>query len=410
MNWLLFTCLLSLMAPPAYMDFSRAGAGFQTETDATLDFDPPQSVRLGVLCPANSPLGQEMREAIQIALDEANSQGGYRVQLAPQNRKEGDSACLLTERSIPYEMVFRPDDGPWGVTPSQVVKMIYEDKVRAILGGLDGQHTHLAELVVAKTWVPVITPAAIDSTVEYANVPWVFRAMPADQQQSELLIRYAKEKGFQRLLLLTEGERESSAANKRLQEAARHNRLTFFRQMEYPPENPEGVLSQILEISADAILLWGRTETAVPLLQALRQQGCQIPVLAPSYLALPEVEATASSLGEIIVAAPCDWSSPSPGLQAFQKKFREQTGKLPGLVAVYSYDVAQIVIRAIARKGLDRARIREGITETDYAGLAGEYRFNSLGGNEAQPFLLTLKNGAWKRVEGGQFAARGQLP
>lgn len=399
MNWLLFTCLLSMMAPPAYMDFSQAGAGFHTDVDSSVDLDHLQSVRLGVLGPGNSALGEEMRAAIQIALDEANAHGGCRIKIPITGGKEGDSSGRLADHSIPYEMVFRPDDGQWGVAASQTVKLIYEDKVWAILGALDGQHTHLAELVVSKTWVPVITPTTIDSTIEYANVPWVFRAMPADQQQADLLLHYTRQRGFQRLLLLTEGERESFTALRRIQEAAHHSKVTFYRELEYRPENPEEILPMLREIPADAILLWGRTETALPLLQALRKQGIQVPVLAPSYLAIPEVAAEAPTLGEIVVAAPCDWSSSSPGLKAFQRKFLERTGKTPGLVAVYSYDVAQIVIRAIEKKGLDRAGIRKGLSETDYEGLAGSYRFNSLGGNEALPHLLTLRNGSWGRLE-----------
>ncbi len=404
MNWLLFTCLVSMMAPPAYMDFSRSGAGFLTDVDTSVNLDHLQSVRLGVLGPGDSALGEEMRTAIQIALDEANGRGGYRIKIPVTGGKDGDSSGRLEDRSIPYEMVFRPDDGLWGVAASQTVRLIYEDQVSAILGALDGQHTHLAEMVVAKTWVPLITPATIDSTVEYANVPWVFRAMPADRQQAEMLLRYSRQRGFQRLLLLTEGERESFAALNRIQEAARHGKLTFYRELKYQPEDPEEILPLLREIPADAILLWGRSETALPLLQALRKQGNLVPVLAPSYLAIPEVAAKASTLGEIVVASTCDWSSSSPGLKAFQRKFLERTGKTPGLVAVYSYDVARIVIRAIEKKGLSRADIREGLSETDYEGLAGTYRFNSLGGNDALPYLLTLRNGSWGRLETAEMS------
>ncbi len=406
MNWLFFTFLLVWMAPPAYMDFSKAGAGFQNETESPAALDQLSSVRLGVLGPANSALGKEMRAAIQIVLEEANANGGYRVRPASATGKQGDASCLLVERSIPYEMVFRPDDGLWGVAASQTVSLIYEDKVWAILGALDGQHTHMAELVVSKTWVPVISPAAIDSTVEYANVPWVFRAMPSDQQQAELLLNYASRKSFQRIVLLTEGERESYAALRRIQESSRHHRMTFCQQLEYRPENPEDIVSKVKEIPADAILLWGRVETALPLLQALRKQGIQAPVLVPSSLATPEVEAEASDLGKIVVASPYDWSSSSPSFKAFQRKYLDQTGNEPGLVAIYSYDVAHIVVRAIEKNGLDRAAIRKGLSGTDYQGLAGRYQFNSLGGNEAIPHLLTLRNGAWGRLEIPEVASQ----
>lgn len=71
MNLLIFTCWLGLMTPPAYRDFSQAGAGFQSDASPLVDLGHLQSVRLGVLGPETSALGQEMRTAIQIAFDEA---------------------------------------------------------------------------------------------------------------------------------------------------------------------------------------------------------------------------------------------------------------------------------------------------------------------------------------------------
>jgi branched-chain amino acid transport system substrate-binding protein len=396
---MILTCILALAAPP-YLDFSKEGAGVYTDTGAWADPENLQSVRLGVLGPENSEQGREMRAAIQIALDEANAQGGYRLRAASAATHPGDPACLLSDRSIPYEMVFRADDGPWGVAASQVVRMIHEDKVWTIIGGLDGQSTHLAELVVAKTWVPVITPAAIDSTLDYANVPWVFRAMPADQQQAKILVRYAKEKGFQRLVLITEAERESYAAKRRLLESARHHQLFFFRQFEYQPDAPDEIVPRLRESDSDAILLWGRAESALSLIKALRQNGVRVPVLTSSLLAIPETEEAAPQLGELIVSAPYDLADPSGQLQSFRAKFHSRTGRQVGPVGVYSYDVTRLVLRAIENQGLHHTRIRNGLMAAGYNGLAGRYQFDSLGGNQIPPVLLTLQRTGWKRVDG----------
>jgi branched-chain amino acid transport system substrate-binding protein len=397
---LIFTCLLAMGATPPYLDFSQSGAVVHAEAAAPTDTENAQSVRIGVLCPENSPLGQEMLAAIQIAVDEANARGGYGSKTAATAQRQGDVANQRVERPIPYEVVFRPDDGPWGVATSQVVRLIYDDQVRVILGGLDGQHTHLAELVVAKTWVPVVSPAAIDSTISYANVPWVFRAMPADNQQAELLVKYARQRGFKRLLLLSEGEREAVASVRRVEESARHNQMTFFRQLEYQPDNLEEILPRVHEAGADAIMLWGRTATALPLVQSLRQKGILIPILASSSLAVPEVQVPGAELGELIVAAPCDLSRMNLDFQAFQEKISARLGRQPGPVAIYSYDVARLVLRIIETAGLDRGRIREGLSNANFAGLTGLIQFDSLGGTRAQPVLLSLNKGLWRHLSG----------
>src|SRR3990172_7026386 len=158
MNSLSVTLVLSIvltsMSQAPYLDFSRAGAGFYGSGREVPEPADVTSVRLGVLGPERSSEGMQMRAAIQMAVAEANARGGYRLKLPTPVAPVEKFATQPAERVIPYEMLFRPDDGPWGAATSQVVKFAYEDKVWTIIGGLDGQRTHIAELVVAKAWVP----------------------------------------------------------------------------------------------------------------------------------------------------------------------------------------------------------------------------------------------------------------
>jgi len=192
--WLIGLMLLPFQtSPQPYYDFAKAGAGFYGAGREDPDPEGLKSVRIGVLGPEKDPDGSELRVGAQVAIDEANRQGGYRGR-------------------IPYEMAFRADDGFWGVVASRVVDLAYEDRVWTIIGGLDGQRTHIAELVVAKAWVPVVSPWASDSSVDYANVPWVFRCAPADSSQVDALVEYLKKRGLKNIVALTEIEREATPA------------------------------------------------------------------------------------------------------------------------------------------------------------------------------------------------------
>jgi len=397
-------CLLVLAAAPQapYLDFSHAGAGFYgsgREIPEPIDLT---SVRIGVLAPETSPEGRQMRAAIQMAIDEANARGGYGLKVQPLRASPNGekSPCSEEARVIPYEMVFRPDDGPWGTATSQVVKFAYEDKVWTIIGGLDGQRTHIAELVVTKAWVPVISPGTTDSTVDYANVPWVFRAVPADSRQADALLAFANKQGYSRLVVLSEIEREAYASFKRLSESARHGHTTFAMHLDYPPEDPVAVIPQLQGISFDAAVIWGRAETAMPLIEGLRRAGIQVPILACSALATPEVAKKQPVLGNLTVVAPYDLSRHDFELENFQRRYESRTGTRAGPLAVYSYDVARLVIGAIERAGLNRALIRDELSGSRFNGLTGPYRFSSLGGNEADPVLMTLQKNGWSRIQG----------
>jgi branched-chain amino acid transport system substrate-binding protein len=385
--WLtaLITTLALLADQPApYLDFSKAGAGFYGSGRELPEPVGLKSVRIGVLGPEKKPEGIQERLAVEIAVEEANQKGGYR---------KGNSS------GIPYEMVFRADDGPWGMTANQVVKFAYEDQVWSIIGGLDGQHTHVAELVVAKAWVPLISPAAIDSTVEYANVPWVFRIAPSDSKQAEALLGYARDRGLQQLAVLSETQREAYSGIKRLKECSGRMRFPLASHMEYSAVNPESIVPRLRDLAVDAYIVWGGQNSAVVLLQAMRKAGIQVPVLGPSTLATPEFARGIPSSGEVVVAAPFDFTRSAGDLSEFMKNFEKRAGQPASWVAVYCYDVARLMVQSIEKAGLNRARIRDAVSGITYRGLAGNITFNQLGGNDSQPVLMRLRAGTWGPVE-----------
>ncbi len=380
-----------------YLEFNKAGAGFYGDGRELPEPAGLSSVRIGVLGPARTADGLHQRTAIQMALEEANQRGGYRSRV--QSGAGAMHVAGSAPQSIPFEMVFREDDGPWGVAAKQVVQLAYEDKVWAIIGGLDGLHTHVAELVVSKAWVPVISPSAVDSSISYANVPWVFRAAPADSRQADSLLAFAERKGYRHLVVLSEVDRESHTGFLRLSERAAQRHTPIDLHLEYSALNPEEVIGRILSTQMDAIIVWGKPEPALRLLLALRKSGITVPVLGCSDLATSEFEQNATQLENVIVSSLCDLSDTKPEVASFRDRFRRITGQAPSATAFYSYDVARLVIAAIERGGLNRARIRDRLTETSFVGVTGNISFNMLGGNDSEPVLMQLKRNHWARLE-----------
>ena len=73
-------------------------------------------------------------------------------------------------------------DVPWGKASAELVKLIYDDRVLAVIA-TDRNSSHLAEQLAVKAFVPLIAMSA-DHTLTAANIPWIFRlpgeAAPAD--------------------------------------------------------------------------------------------------------------------------------------------------------------------------------------------------------------------------------------
>jgi branched-chain amino acid transport system substrate-binding protein len=374
--------------PPPYRDLSRAGAGFFGPGRE----DPPPvgltSIRLGVFGPAHKPAGERLRAAVTLAVSEANARGGY--------------------HGLPYEVRFRADDGPWGMGAKQVVALAYEDSVWAILGGLEGGDAHVAELVAAKIWTPVITPTAADLSIDYANVPWVFRCFPSDDRQARLLLEHVLAHGHRRVTVFTEGDREGRTGWRRLADEARVAGVELAVHEEYASSLPAEAVERVDLAGVDAVLVWGRSETAVELIAALRARGFAGPTLGPACLLSPALLAPPPELGTLVVAAPYDLTRADDRIETFRRRFQEATGGPADPVALFAYDAACAVLSAIDEAGPNRVRIRDALAAGSFAGTAGTIEFDDLGGSSLGPVLMMARKGAWVRVSSTEPRTAGR--
>jgi len=356
-----------------YRDLSGAGSGFLGAGREIPDPDTLASIRIGVTGPARTPAGRELLAGVQLAIDEANAAGGY--------------------HGVPFEIYFRPNDGPWGVVASQVVRLAAEDDVWVIIGALDGERAHAAELVVAKLWVPVITPAG-DHTIDYANVPWVFRCMADDLSQVEALLDLALDRGWRRLVLISEIWRDAEQAAGRFRRRAAERGLELVLHHRYESYRPLQALQRLVALDIDAAVVWGRPFCALPVLRRLRDLGLDQPLLLPSLLAVPEV-AQLELLGQVMAVAPYDLGSSRPDLEAFRRRWTDGGNEKPSHVGVLAYDMTRFALAAMDRAGLNRVRLREELASGGFDGLTGPFRFNSLGGRLQDPVAVTVRDGRW---------------
>ncbi len=365
--------------PGPYGDLSKMGAGFLGPGREETAPPPAEGVRIGLAGPERTEGGRDFRLAVEMAIEERNSRGGF--------------------RGKPFVLIARPDDGPWGMAAKQVAALAFDEEVWAILGGFDGSRAHIAELVAAKAWVPVVSPLASDLSIDFANVPWMFRAMQSDGAQAEALFAHAERSGRRRVAAFIEGARDSIIAGQRVREAAAKHSVSLLLSVQVDPLEPERDADRLDGVDADAVLVWGRGEMGLRLIRALRARGARLPAYAPDSLASPRALDAAPALGEVVIAAPFDLSRSSPSLDLFAERFRERSGRPAGPHAVRAHDAAGLVLEAIGRAGLSRARIRDEISKAVFPGLSGEIRFNGLGGNPAPPVLLRIVDRAWVRAE-----------
>lgn len=124
--------------------------------------------RIGIFAPDDDdhPVGRDLVRGVSLAVEQANAAGGV-------NGK-------------PLRLVRRWADDPWGAGSKEVIRMVFEDRVWALIGGPDGGTTHVAQQVATKAHLPLVAPVSSDPSLTHTRVPWIFR-LPRSSHASKLL-------------------------------------------------------------------------------------------------------------------------------------------------------------------------------------------------------------------------------
>ncbi len=312
--------------------------------------------------------------AAQLAVEEANRQGGYR----------GKNFRLLAGWS----------KDPWGTGVAQVARMVYRDKVWAIIGGVDGSSTHLAEQIVAKARLPLISPGCTDKTVNLVNMPWMFSCLPADPPQASVLVDAILARiGKGPFVLVSAADHDSRCFVVELKKRFTSQRLAPRFHFEMAATNPkiEPLTQHITAIDADAVVLIAGAHDSARLVRALRDAS-----FSGTFFGGPGMghrrflqEARAAAEGVLFPLL----YSPSDASEGFEKAFRERYGMSPDYTAAHAYDAVRLTIGAINRAGLNRARIGDTIRDlSPWPGVTGPIAWSPSGSNVRAVRLGTIRN------------------
>ncbi|MFQ5641712.1 MAG: ABC transporter substrate-binding protein [bacterium] len=326
---------------------------------------------------ARSGEGLAAKRAAEMAIAEANANGGF----------EGR----------PFKLIVRSLDGPWASGSKEIVKLIFEDRVRALMSSLDGRSAHLAEQIVTKARVAMVASRASDPSLTQINIPWIFRCVPDDRQQAEALIKEIyRERHLQEVAIITANTYDAKIAAttfSRVAVAAGHPRPRQFS-FEKSDSNFQNLLAQIERAKIEAIVLFGQTSLVVKkLVQQMRSREIDPALFGPltlideAFLILTETD-----LDGAVFIAPGHWRTPAG--KRFGREFEEFHGSPPAAVAAYAYDGMGLIVEAIKRAGLDRQKIRDALASIEYQqGMTGAIGFDASGQRQGVVHLFEIVNG-----------------
>ncbi len=329
---------------------------------------------------------------------------------------------------LPVRLVPGWSESPWAGGVNRVVRMVYEDQVLAIVGSVDGAATHLAEQVVAKGLVPLVSPGSTDKTVSFAGVPWMLTLLPGDDVQAAALAGWLSGKpGARPVTLVSATDHDSRAAAAEFRAAFSRAGIPFTAELQCLPDAADatGVADQIVSRGASTsspasgggvvaappestapgtVAILASPRASARIASALRAAGHRGAILGGSNLARRAFLETARDAGAATLPPIHDFAEGTifplvhdpadPRWTRFAEAFASRYSRQPDFTAGAAYDALRLTAEAARRAGLNRARILDTLRALPpWPGVTGEIRFDNLGRNLRPVRPGTIRDG-----------------
>lgn len=358
------------------------GAGREKKPPTNLN-----EIKLGFLGPLEGSilknLGTQMLQGSILAIEEANRRGGY--------------------QNIPFKLMVHNDVGLWGAAANQIVAMD-DEKVWAWLGSIDDIVSHVAIRATLKLEIPNVNTGDPDPTFTETNIPWVIRTIPDDRQSSYALVNQIFEKDkHSRVAMIRANNRYGRVGTLHLNRSATRigHPLIVEERFNDGETDFKSQLERIKKTSPDAIVIWGNAKESALILKQIREMGLNQPLYASDRTVNPEFLKIAGPLAEGLVTT-CQYNpdAADPKLKAFKAVYLKRFGSEPDVFAAHAYDGMNILIEAVKKAGLNRALIRDVLTDMKtfqgYQGVTGVVNFDGTWNNVRPIFMAKLNNGKFE--------------
>jgi len=333
-------------------------------------------IRIGLFLPTNtkSDYHQSLINAAILATEEINLTGGY--------------------NGIPYKLVKRWSNDPWGSGSKEMINLVYKDSVWAIIGSIDGDATHVAEQIVTKAWLPLLSPISADPTLTYIRIPWIFRLPPDFKTQSEVLLNKGiRSDRLQNIGLITDNSHDGRIfANEMtgLFKVKKHT-LSFHFELSQSDLDIRSIVERAIAFEPKSIIIYSSKEYIIKFVKILEAYKMNIDLLLPWIPGLNSRSIAINYDDHLQYLEPFSRSS-NPLYEEFAENYRASFQTDPTFGAAYVYDAVKILTIALKNSGLNRAKLRDAIANIkDYQGVTGKITWDNGGGNTSRPILRVVR-------------------
>ncbi|MFH1992044.1 MAG: ABC transporter substrate-binding protein [Pseudomonadota bacterium] len=347
-------------------------------------------------------IGTSQRDAVLIAIDEVNAQGGI-------NGRQLEMVIGDTE-SDPTKAVM-------------VLKKILESQdIVAIIGPTSTGTAMAMRGFIEEAQIPtfmhsggdVILTAPLKKDDPNSLPKWTFKSPYKAADAMGKICQYMRKHGIKKIGFLYSNEGFGKDGLKNVMVQAPKYGIAVAAEEAFEPADVD-MTAQLTRINAkgvDGIIAWTVGPAMGIVAKNVKQLGIKAPLFECHGAGDPIFWKVAGEAGEgvmmpstkIVVADQLpDSDIQKKKIVDFVKAYKQKFNQEPGTMVAYGADAAFIVVDAIKKAGPDRAKIRDAIENTKgYVGISGIYNIspedhNGLSMNDI--VMIEATKGGWKLLE-----------
>lgn len=339
------------------------------------DIDPSgvDTVKIGFFMPDG--IDDPVINAANLAISEINKSGGY--------------------HGKQIKLVQRWASDPWGAGSKEMIKLIYQDSVLAVIGSFDGETTHIAEQIVTKAWTPLVSPLSGDPTLNYINIPWMFRLPPDFKTQSEIIVKQGIiNHGMQKIGLVTSNDHDGHIFSDNMLDVLKKESYTPLFHFEVPAQKfrIEETLAKVHDFEAQTLVLYLPPDIIMKVLSEIEKSNIHLSVCIPWIPGFEIEKVEKLDLKNVFYVAPFD-TLENGKYRLFALRYAREFGYGPTARAAYTYDAVYVLAIALNSGGLNKVDLRDAIAHgAVWEGVTGKIIWDNGGGNQGKPVLRHIQN------------------
>lgn len=306
------------------------------------------TIKIGFIGPLTgdaASLGENALKAVQLAAEEINNEGGI--------------------NGVPMEVVFEDGHCAGKEATNAANKLINNDGVSVIVGGLCSAETSAFAPVAETAEVPTVSYCSSAAAISQAG-DYIFRVYPSDSYQGVFAANYIKNELNKNkvAVIYTQDDWGVGLQETFIKEFEKlGGEVTVVESFKKTDRDLRTQMAKIKASNPEAVYFLGFNEASIPGIQQMAELGIKVPVMGGDTWTDQTIWEAVGEAGEGFMYSEVR----SLDDKEFEQKMQARGAEV-ALCAPQAYDAVNVIAEAMAKVGNDGTLLKDELYKTEYEG------------------------------------------